>query len=109
MSTQGEYSRISEKVTSVQPRHFSIHVLNDSHKNLEQRAEVIRSWTASGGVLLMGYELYRQLNNRKRRRCRGKQAASACIDLEQEDREKLVLDGEHLVLLYDICTHPFHI
>ena len=42
-------------------------LLNDALKNLEQRSRVIDSWRAEGGVLLMGYELYRLLANKKQR------------------------------------------
>lgn len=43
-------------------------LLNDALKNLEQRSRVIDSWRAEGGVLLMGYELYRLLANKKQRK-----------------------------------------
>ena len=52
----------------VSPRSFNVFLLNDSVKNLEQRSRVINSWRAEGGVLLMGYELYRLLANKKQRK-----------------------------------------
>merc|ERR1719239_2157607 len=62
-------------------RNFSIYVLNDTYKNLNQRASVISEWGKTGGVLMMGYELYRQLANRKPRRKRSK------LEPRQEERE----------------------
>ena len=47
-----------------------------------------RSWEEGGGVLLMGYELYRQLANKRQKRRKG------TLDLEEEDRNKSVLKGE---------------
>ena len=41
----------------------------------------------------MGYELYRQLGNQRQRRRKGKGGAE-CIDLEEEDKNKLTLNGE---------------
>jgi RAD54-like protein 2 len=84
----------------VRPRNFSIHLLNDALKNLEMRAKVILQWQDEGGVLLMGYELYRQLANKKPRKPRKKKGSAAtidgpeCVDVEEEDRTKTLLDRE---------------
>ena len=71
--------------------------MNDSLKNLNQRATVIRRWENEGGVLLMGYELYRQLANKKPRKKRKKKNEPVCIDIEEEDTNKTLLDGESIV------------
>ncbi|XP_065830063.1 helicase ARIP4-like isoform X2 [Oscarella lobularis] len=42
-------------------RSFSVFVLNESQRDLAARAEVIRQWHVRGGVLLIGYEMYRML------------------------------------------------
>jgi len=82
----------------VRPRNFSIHLLNDALKNLEMRSRVILQWKDEGGVLLMGYELYRQLANKKPRRPRKKKGPvvndnrSECADIEGNDRTKILLD-----------------
>lgn len=49
----------------VRPRNFNIHVLNDSQKTLSARAKVVLDWTKEGGVLMMGYEIYRLLSLKK--------------------------------------------
>ena len=68
--------------------------MNDACKNLSQRASVIAGWRQDGGVLLMGYELYRQLANKKPRKKRQKKHEPVCIDIEEEDTNKTLLDGE---------------
>ena len=42
-------------------RTFKVHLLGDSVKGLEDRAVFIRKWEKEGGVLLIGYEMFRQL------------------------------------------------
>lgn len=49
----------------VRPRKFNIFVLNDSHKTLNSRAKTILEWSKEGGVLMMGYEIYRLLSLKK--------------------------------------------
>ena len=64
---RGRGSSLSDSGT-VTPRSFDVFLLNDALKNLEQRSRVIDSWRAEGGVLLMGYELYRLLANKRQRK-----------------------------------------
>ena len=64
---RGRGSSLSDS-GAVTPRSFDVFLLNDALKNLEQRSRVIDSWRAEGGVLLMGYELYRLLANKKQRK-----------------------------------------
>ena len=81
----------------VRPRNFRVRLLNDSLRNLAQRFKVIEEWRRDGGVLLMGYELYRQLANKRQRKKKRTAAARRnndpeCIDIEEEDRAKDMLD-----------------
>ena len=59
-------------------------------------SQIILDWQQKGGVLLMGYELYRQLANRKPRKQRRKKKDTGpeCIDIEEEDKNKSILDGK---------------
>jgi len=53
------------------------------------------SWKNEGGVLLMGYELYRLLATKTQRKKR-KSKKNACplyIDFEEEDKEKTIFEG----------------
>ena len=72
-------------------RNFPIHLLNDSLKSLQQRAGVIQEWQREGGVLLMGYELYRQLANKKAKRRKAQRAGSS--DVDEDDRNRSLLTG----------------
>ncbi|XP_065367336.1 helicase ARIP4 isoform X2 [Calliphora vicina] len=51
----------SDNPEYIRPRHFDVFVLNDQQKTLTARAKVILQWKERGGVLLIGYELYRLL------------------------------------------------
>jgi len=91
LPAEGEYSSISDKVDGkVKTRNFQIYVLNDSLKNLAQRGSVINSWDRNGGVLLMGYELYRQLANRRHRRKRHKVPDHG--EQEEDNQSKHILE-----------------
>ncbi|XP_068997772.1 helicase ARIP4-like isoform X2 [Embiotoca jacksoni] len=82
----------------VRPRTFKVHILNDEHKNTATRAKVVEDWARDGGVLLMGYEMYRLLSLKKsfvagRRKKSKKTAGPVVIDLDEEDRQQELLKG----------------
>ncbi|XP_034551478.1 helicase ARIP4-like isoform X2 [Notolabrus celidotus] len=82
----------------VTPRAFKVHILNDEHKNTTTRAKVVEDWARDGGVLLMGYEMYRLLSMKKsfvagRKRKSKKAAGPVVIDLDEEDRQQELLKG----------------
>nr|XP_040060978.1 helicase ARIP4 isoform X1 [Gasterosteus aculeatus aculeatus] len=74
-------------------RNFKVHILNDEHKSTLARAKVVEEWSRDGGVLLMGYEMYRLLSMKKsfvmgKKRKSKKQAGPIIIDLDEEDRQQ---------------------
>ncbi|KAM3617680.1 uncharacterized protein V6R79_009577 [Siganus canaliculatus] len=78
------------------PRTFKVHILNDEHKNTTTRAKVVEDWTRDGGVLLMGYEMYRLLSLKKsfvagRKKKSKKPPGPVVIDLDEEDRQQELL------------------
>ncbi|XP_066553802.1 helicase ARIP4 isoform X2 [Amia ocellicauda] len=80
------------------PRSFRVHILNDEHKTTAARAKVIGDWSADGGVLLMGYEMYRLLSLKKsfvsgRKKKSKKPTGPVIIDLDEEDRQQELLKG----------------
>ncbi|XP_064012540.1 helicase ARIP4 isoform X4 [Pogoniulus pusillus] len=82
----------------IQPRTFKVHILNDEHKTTAARAKVVNDWVTDGGVLLMGYEMYRLLSLKKsfatgRKKKAKKQAGPVIIDLDEEDRQQELLKG----------------
>lgn len=85
----------------MRPRHFRLHILNDSHKTMTARAKIIQDWQAGGGVLLIGYELYRQLSLKKPNKAKRKrgQPFKDTVDVEEEDKNKGLLDDMHSALV----------
>lgn len=49
----------------VRPRSYHVYLLNDIYRSTPARAELILDWHKKGGVLLMGYEMYRMLALKK--------------------------------------------
>ncbi|XP_043804233.1 uncharacterized protein LOC122721070 isoform X1 [Apis laboriosa] len=85
----------------VRPRHFRLHILNDSHKTMAARAKIIQDWQIGGGVLLIGYELYRQLSLKKPNKAKRKrgQPFKDTVDVEEEEKNKGLLDEMHTALV----------
>ena len=53
-------------------------------------------WHQTGGVLLMGYEMYRLLSSKKphlQKQPKSRKKGSQIIDVEEEDRDKNLLVG----------------
>ncbi|XP_043978838.1 helicase ARIP4 isoform X1 [Gambusia affinis] len=84
--------------TFVTGRTFKVHILNDEHKTTMARAKVVEEWSRDGGVLLMGYEMYRLLSMKKsfvmgKKRKTKKPAGPVIIDLDEEDRQQELMKG----------------
>ncbi|OAD61895.1 Helicase ARIP4 [Eufriesea mexicana] len=98
MEKHGKDAPISMEM---RPRHFRLHILNDSHKTMAARAKIIQDWQVGGGVLLIGYELYRQLSLKKPNKAKRKrgQPFKDTVDVEEEDKNKGLLDEMHEALV----------
>ncbi|KAM4587679.1 helicase ARIP4 [Odontesthes bonariensis] len=84
--------------TIITGRAFKVHILNDEHKTTMARAKVVEDWSRDGGVLLMGYEMYRLLSMKKsfvmgKKRKSKKPAGPVIIDLDEEDRQQELMKG----------------
>ncbi|KAG7494415.1 hypothetical protein JOB18_030417 [Solea senegalensis] len=84
--------------TLLSGRTFKVHILNDEHKTTLARAKVVEDWSRDGGVLLMGYEMYRLLSMKKsfvmgKKRKSKKPAGPIIIDLDEEDRQQELMKG----------------
>ncbi|XP_076857381.1 helicase ARIP4-like, partial [Brachyhypopomus gauderio] len=82
----------------ITPRTFKVHILNDEHKTTAARCKVVQDWYRDGGVLLMGYEMYRLLSLKKsfiagRKKKNKTPTGPVVIDLEEEGRQQEMLKG----------------
>ncbi|XP_014283942.1 uncharacterized protein [Halyomorpha halys] len=82
----------------VRPRNFGIFVLNDMHKTIAARAKVVEEWNRDGGVLLIGYEMYRQLSLKRPGRLRKGKKRPPDEDVEDE-KNKPLLEAMHEALV----------
>ncbi|CAF0909875.1 unnamed protein product [Didymodactylos carnosus] len=96
-----------EQITNndyVYKRPFSLYILNEMAKKFEQRAKIIQNWSTNGGVLILGYEMFRlivtkkgvnpksvnkkNINNNLRLR------QPILVDLEEEEKTVDTMDGD---------------
>ncbi|XP_059177576.1 helicase ARIP4-like isoform X2 [Physella acuta] len=87
-----------------QSRTFQIYIINDSLKTTAARASVVGKWKETGGVLLMGYEMFRLLSSKKvapsKAKSRSKKPVKPeVIDVEEEDKNKTLMIDMHGVLV----------
>lgn len=97
-----------QSVVTLKPRDFQVFVLNDSTKTLMSRVEIIKEWCSKGGVLIIGYEMFRLLSlsvpcigGNKMAVKKKKSKASAAsqnitIDLDETEKEMEQLMGTTL-------------
>ncbi|XP_075165446.1 uncharacterized protein LOC142237875 [Haematobia irritans] len=96
----------SDNPEYIRPREFDVFVLNDQQKTLTARARVILQWKERGGVLLIGYELFRllalKLSSAGKRRSKKQQmnmdTNESRSPLMDEVYEALVKPGPDLII-----------
>lgn len=78
--TESGHPKVAEDISDaeadvgeVHTRSFDVFVLNETVKTLPAREKIINDWSTNGGVLLIGYEMYRMLALRKLKRSTRKQ------------------------------------
>lgn len=82
----------------IQYRNFEIYLLNETVKSLQAREKTIKTWTEKGGVLLIGYEMYRMLALKKLK----KSSRKAMTLLHEE----VVAEAESLHNIYECLVDP---
>ncbi|CAL8088824.1 unnamed protein product [Calicophoron daubneyi] len=90
-------------------RAFKLFVVRDVVKTVSQRHQIICQWFKEGGVLLLGYEMFRLLLNQKRlgtnstkaqmRAASKRKKKILCVDLEKEEKREQMLADFHTALL----------
>ncbi|ESO97098.1 hypothetical protein LOTGIDRAFT_143498 [Lottia gigantea] len=85
-----------EMLNDVHPRNYKVFLLNDNYKTTAARAKVIAQWKEEGGVLLMGYEMYRLLSSKKTFATKPKKSKKISlepeiIDVDEEDKNKSLM------------------
>lgn len=69
------------------------------YRTTSSRAKVVEDWQRDGGVLLMGYEMYRLLSLKKsfvtgRKKKSTKPHEPVIIDVEKEDHQQQLMKGQ---------------
>ena len=98
---------VGEEGVEVRPRSFVLFTLNENVRSMDTRFETIDNWYKMGGVLLVGYEMYRLLSlsvpsiggnkmatKRKKAMPRAEPGSHLTIDLDETEKEMDALIGE---------------
>lgn len=86
----------------VRPRSYHVYLLNDMYRSTPARAELILDWHKKGGVLLMGYEMYRMLALKKVVRPNKRRRSPKKEDLsvpEDESRNSQLLEDVYQAIV----------
>jgi len=82
----------SEEQPEIHYRSFEVYVLNETVKTLQAREKIITDWSSKGGVLLIGYEMYRMLALKKLKKSTKKQSQQsffATYGIDQTEADSL--------------------
>lgn len=92
-----------EEKEKIRTREFKVFILNDNHKTLTARSEVVLQWVKDGGVLMIGYEMYRLLSMKKMAKKKRRIPVIELMSKEQTDEQKSMFDAIHEAL---VCPGP---
>ena len=107
LSNSATNSFSDQSVITLKPRDFQVFVLNDSTKTLMSRVEIIKEWRSKGGVLIIGYEMFRLLSlsvpciggnkmavKKKKSKASTTASQNVTIDLDETEKEMEQLMGK---------------
>ncbi|KAM3726005.1 Transcriptional regulator ATRX [Dirofilaria immitis] len=92
--------RVTEAGENIRP--FVVWLLSDAVKTNEQRAELIQKWHTNGGILLIGYDMFRllvQIKPKKRIPGKHNKKTEEIVDLEKEELDAIALCAAREALL----------
>lgn len=101
---EGAVPQLLVDSNEIRPRNFNVFLLNENYRTTPARAKVISEWHETGGVMLMGYEMYRMLALKKpakvakRRKNRKKEDINP-MEVEDDSVDKKLLDDIFLALV----------
>ncbi|ESN91696.1 hypothetical protein HELRODRAFT_165757 [Helobdella robusta] len=87
------------------PREFKLYVINDNLKTTNSRTKIVADWHETGGVLLLGYEMYRLLIKtrgvpaKSRKAAKKTSAEPVVIDVDEEEVNKEIVKNLHEALM----------
>ncbi|XP_054709263.1 uncharacterized protein LOC129218968 [Uloborus diversus] len=90
----------------IRPRDYNVYTLNENFKTMAARAALIAEWRKQGGVLLMGYEMYRMLALRKMPKMpikKSKRLKKQELPIEPETNEQI---KKHMDEMYEHIVIP---
>lgn len=87
----------SNSTQEVRCRDFDLYIVNESLKNINSRSKVILDWHKNGGVLLMGYELFRLLSLKKSNKSKKKKKDTD--EKEDEAKNKELMEEVYAALV----------
>ncbi|XP_013101889.2 helicase ARIP4 [Stomoxys calcitrans] len=89
--------KYSDNPEYIRPREFDVFVLNDQQKTLTARARIILQWKEKGGVLLIGYELFRLLALKLS--SAGKRRSKKQMNMDNNDSRSPLMDEVYEALV----------
>ncbi|MCP9265891.1 Helicase ARIP4 [Dirofilaria immitis] len=98
--TTNAKNRVTEAGENIRP--FVVWLLSDAVKTNEQRAELIQKWHTNGGILLIGYDMFRllvQIKPKKRIPGKHNKKTEEIVDLEKEELDAIALCAAREALL----------
>ncbi|GAB6021465.1 hypothetical protein CHUAL_004069 [Chamberlinius hualienensis] len=87
-----------DNTPKIRYRNFEVFTIGDAHKTNPARAKVIKTWMTKGGVLLIGYELYRIILSKKSnivKMKRGRRPANQpepMVEIDDDKNKEIILE-----------------
>ncbi|UJR22850.1 hypothetical protein I4U23_025879 [Adineta vaga] len=75
-------------------RLFQLYILNETSKKATQRAKIVQNWSQSGGVLILGYEMFRLMIMKKN--------SQTNASTRNSNANKLILQGPTTPVIVDL-------